>query len=264
MENNQIIAPQHQALACKVCAAESPHFFTTDFHKNAQIKYGWWCADVKPCGKVVDYYRCMACGFIFTPFMDDWTSEQFKQRIYNKDYPHLDGGYNGARGGSMANLLYLAIDDLPSKRILDYGGGAGICTHLLSGYGAGYAGYAQSYDPFVNFREPEGLFDIIVFQECAEHTTDPQKTFKDLLRFRKPGGIIIGTTELIPGDIEKQRGDWWYAAPRCGHISFYTKDTLENLYTGLNVVFVGNNAHIAYDVWPLWGAKLLPPGSVPA
>lgn len=246
-------------IACKVCGARADHFFTADFHKNAKMHYGLYCIDAKSAGRNVDYYRCVSCGFLFTPFFDDWTQEMFEQRVYNKDYPRLDGDYAGQRSASMANTLLLGLIKPTARTYLDYGSGHGICSLLLKKHGVVVA---DEYDPFTWPKMPDKRYDVVTCQEVMEHVSSPRQAVQDLLKLREEDGIILATTNLVPDDIEKQKSDWWYCCPRVSHISFYTKKALQKLYDGLNIVFIGHGMHMVYDKYPEWAEQLFPPGTM--
>ncbi len=52
----------------------------------------------------------------------------------------------------------------------------------------------------------------------------------DLSALLKDDGIVIFSTLLSDGNVaERQRLTWWYASPRNGHISLYSRDSLEHL-----------------------------------
>src|SRR5438067_1688909 len=76
------------SLPCKICSAPAPFFDIVDFNKGAGCNYRYG-----PSGIPVIWHRCSACGFLFTPFFDDWTSEDFKRFIYNDDYDIIDPDY---------------------------------------------------------------------------------------------------------------------------------------------------------------------------
>lgn len=247
---------------CKICGGTTRFFDRCDFHANIKMHYGLYDMPVNPAGLMLDYYRCSSCGFLFTPFMDTWTAAQFAHFVYNNDYGRLDGAYNGGRAGSITNILYLAFRDcLANLEVLDYGGGIGVQSALLSAFGAKRA---VSYDPFAaGSKRPEGKFNIVTCLEVLEHSTDPKAVVADLASFVETGsGFIFTTTELQPPDIETQKTGWWYMAPRVGHISFYTAGALERLFAphGLRCTHIGTHSHVFYKEWPIWADTFMPGG----
>lgn len=248
-------------MICKICTSPAEPYFTADFNANTNASFGFWKAPINPSGIPVPHYRCVSCGFLFTDFMDGWTKEQFANRIYNKDYSRLDDGYCGGRAGIMANNLVSAFGNkLKTLSVLDYGSGKGLQTEILKAQGYPVCG---SYDPFTSRAKPCGKFDIITCSEVLEHSVTPRETIQDMISFLKDDGIAIVTTLLQPDDISTQREKWWYVSSRVGHVSFYTKDTLEKLYHGYSIVFVGDGIHVVFKQWPSWCDKLFPPGMEP-
>lgn len=246
---------------CKICNGETRLFGRCDFHENVKIHYGFFSEGIAKSGVELDYFRCPACGFLFTTFMDDWDGNKFATFIYNKDYPVLDGSFNGARSGALANILYLGFrDSLPELSIMDYGGGSGIATALLSAFGTKRV---VTYDPFAaGAKRPEGKFNIVCCFEVFEHATKPKDLVADLMSFvDTDNGFLFMSTEFQPPDIETQKTGWWYIAPRVGHVSFYNQGAFEMLFAAhrLRFLHVERHTHIAFKQWPLWAHHFFPP-----
>jgi Methyltransferase domain len=53
--------------------------------------------------------------------------------------------------------------------------------------------------------------------------------FAALTDFVATPGLILFSTLLQPADIDHQGLNWWYAGPRNGHVSLYSRDSLERL-----------------------------------
>ncbi len=248
------------APACKCCNAPSVLFDSCDFHNNANIHMGYYHMPLPPNGLQVPYFRCTSCGFIFTTLMDDWGKDNlFAALIYNKDYPRVDGTYNGSRAGKICNLFYLAFfDHFKQLEFLDYGGGIGLQSALVGAFGAKRS---HTFDPFAqNAKRPDGTFHVVSCVEVLEHAIDPKAMVKDLVSFTNPDdGLIFITTEVLPDDIEVQKTKWWYVNPRVGHVSFYPKAMLEKLFAeyGYRMAHIGSHTHIAYKTWPQWADLLL-------
>jgi Methyltransferase domain len=245
--------------ACKICAAPTAFFDRCDFHNNAKLHHGYFTTDLDPSGLQLPYYCCTACGFIFTPFMDKWGDENlFAQLVYNKDYPRIDGTYNGYRAGMFSNIFCLAFHDhLPQLEFLDYGGGIGLQSALVGAFGAKRS---KTYDPFaVGAARPDGVFNVVSCIEVIEHAVDPKAMVADLVSFTNPdNGIIFLSTETTPPDIEQQKCKWWYVNPRVGHISFYPEKVLDGLFAahGYKMIHRQSHTHIAYKVLPQWTRML--------
>jgi hypothetical protein len=246
--------------ACKLCASSSVFFDSCDFHNNANIHLGYYHMPLPPKGMVVNYYRCTSCGFVFTPLMDDWGQDNlFASFVYNKDYPRVDGTYNGARAGKICNLFYLAFHDhFKQLEFLDYGGGIGLQSALVGAFGAKRS---LTFDPFAqNAKRPQGYFHVVSCVEVLEHATHPKAMIADLVSFTHPAdGMIFITTECLPDDIAEQKTKWWYVNPRVGHVSFYPKAMLKKLFAahGYQMAHIANHTHIAFKTWPIWADHLI-------
>jgi len=82
-------------IPCKVCDTPAPHWDTCDFNTHCMRLSE---PDLPPpAGIAVAYHRCPACGFLFTPYMDDFTPVDFSARVYNADYHLFDPGFEEER-----------------------------------------------------------------------------------------------------------------------------------------------------------------------
>lgn len=251
---------------CKVCGSRSQFFDTCDFHANAKAHYGYYDRPLEKSGLSLDYYRCTLCGYMFSPFMDKWGAAEFTQYVYNKDYPRIDGTYNGYRAGALSNILYLSIGEyMPQLAFLDYGGGIGLQAAMIKAFGAKRS---LTYDPFASGQQrPEGKFNMVTSLEVLEHATEPKATVADWVSFLDDdSGLVFFTTEFQPPDIAQQKCNWWYVNPRVGHISFYTEDACNRLFAphGMKLAHIEHHTHMAYRQWPVWADKLLPAAFRPA
>lgn len=246
--------------ACKLCGSQSQFLESCDFHANAKLRCGYYDKPLLPAGLMIDYYICPSCGFTFTPFMDTWLPGDFATYVYNKDYPRIDGSYNGYRAGACANIFYLGFHDYLSQLdFLDYGGGIGVLAALLQAFGARRS---LSYDPFARgVTRPTGTFNVVTCLEVLEHSINPRQTVADLVSFADPdSSLIFVSTECTPPDIREQKTNWWYITPRVGHVSFFPQTCLDSLFAahGMRMVHIESHTHIAYRQWPLWAAQFLP------
>jgi 2-polyprenyl-6-hydroxyphenyl methylase/3-demethylubiquinone-9 3-methyltransferase len=61
--------------------------------------------------------------------------------------------------------------------------------------------------------------------------------------------MMLFTTLLQPSDIGDFGANWWYAAPRNGHVSLYSHDAMHGLMRRLGMRWrscVNNALHVAY------------------
>ena len=204
---------------CKICGARAPLLGEVDFHAHLQTP-------LPPSGIPVPYYRCPACGFLFTPFCDDWSERDFAERIYNADYPQFDREYESVRSTGVAGFLDRLFE--PGKdgmMVLDYGGGNGLLAAKLREFGFLRA---ETYDPFVpEFADPPpGLFDLVVCIEVLEHAADPRRVVQEWRTFMHPKSRVIFSTTLQPGTPNAPLLDWDYVTPRTGHVSIFSGASL--------------------------------------
>lgn len=235
---------------CKICGGAAAPVFSVDFHHNSSRKLGFVQEPLSPSGDKVVYERCAGCGFLFTRLMDAWSPGEISARVYNADFPVLDGGYNGQRAGAMANALCVALGpEFKNVKMLDYGSGKGLCAMLVNAQ----SGSMRSYDPFAGAFRPDSLFQLIVAQEVVEHCINPREAAADMLSLLQPGGILLLTTDLLP---ETYGPDWWYICPRVGHVSLHTFSSLSKLFAPYRVRTISAGIHVVYDTWPAWAKGL--------
>jgi 2-polyprenyl-6-hydroxyphenyl methylase/3-demethylubiquinone-9 3-methyltransferase len=227
--------------ACKCCGGVTCFFAGYDFSRTCEDQKG---AVFARSGIDVPYYRCKSCGFVFTTYFDRWSKEAFAERIYNSEYILADPDFAAARPKYIAELLDGLLATVPPDvKILDYGGGEGklIQELRLRGFENG-----ESYDPFFSSgTRPDGLFELITAFEVAEHTAEPILLFQDALSFLAKDGVLLFTTAL---QSRKPDRDWWYIAPRNGHISIHSYASLQRLAAavGATCLSLDDSLHMFY------------------
>jgi len=68
-----------------------------------------------------------------------------------------------------------------------------ISAELAKRTGVRLAVVASEQDA-VSLTFPDGSFDLVVSSECIEHTPDPRKALREMVRVLRPGGVIIVTS----------------------------------------------------------------------
>ena len=251
-------APVEPVISCPVCQAVAPLLDTVDLNKSCEEARG---LRLPPSGIPVRYHLCDRCGFCFAPELFAWSFEQFEEKIYNGDYVKVDPDYVRERPIGNANL----VDQLFGKTKvshLDYGGGSGVLSETLRQ--KGWA--SRSYDPFVDrtVRVADlGRFDLVTAFEVFEHVPDIERLFADLRSLVSDDGILLFSTLLSDGEIRRaQPLRWWYASPRNGHISLFSKESLRLCLdrSGFNSASANANLHVGYRKVPAWAAHLLGAG----
>ncbi len=221
-------APVPTRVECKCCGAEA---ILAGFVDSARDCHGVNRKRQLASGVPVPYYRCAACDFAFTDAFDDWSDDDFRDQIYNDEYPLFDPRFADERPQEVAGLVATLFKQR-GIRVLDYGGGNGRTAELLRA-----AGFAEvvCYDPFHAGQLPPetGGFDLVMCIEVAEHSPKPLALFAELNAYAAPHGFILLSTQDF-ADVPGHWVDHWYVAPRNGHISFFTSRTLGLLAASLN------------------------------
>lgn len=230
---------------CKCCGADAAPCGDVDFNKSCEDHRG---APLGRAGIPIRYHRCAVCGFVFTVAFDAFSASDFSQFIYNDEYASVDPDFAVARPRSNAEfVLERILRGERDARVLDFGGGNGGLAMLLRSAGVKRA---ETYDPFYAGKEgkPAGTFDLVTCFEVMEHTPQPAKTLKELRWLVDEKGMLFFSTLLQPADYLSQGLAWWYAAPRNGHISLYSRQSMDALMNahGLRWESFNDAFHVAY------------------
>jgi len=242
-------------LPCPVCGCPCGLLDVVDFNKT--------CLDVEGislAGIPIYYALCENCQFCFAPEIAAWSAAEFEEKIYNKDYILVDPDYVEVRPrGNAATILSMFGQAGLPLRHLDYGAGSGVLSKLLNT--ANFQ--SASYDPFVD-RQVDigqlGKFDLITAFEVFEHVPDVAQLMTNLMALLAPDGIVLLSTLLSDNHIQaKTRINWWYASPRNGHISLFSKKSLFLLAHryGLNFGSFSEGFHVYFTHVPAWANHLI-------
>lgn len=244
---------------CKCCGTAAPLLGVVDFNKS--------CEDVRQppaplTGIPVYYHRCPHCGFIFTTTFDAFTNDDFLRHIYNDQYARFDPDYLDARPKSNAQYLSKIFANAKDIRILDYGGGSGQLAGLLRQQGFTRV---ETYDPFVPAfaARPAGTFDLVLAFEVVEHSPRPRETFADIVSLTSRPGMSLFSTAIQPPEIAQAGVNWWFIAPRNGHVSIHTSLSLDLLAKELGLRTVSTPSKVWHllldDVPPFARHMQIPP-----
>jgi 2-polyprenyl-6-hydroxyphenyl methylase/3-demethylubiquinone-9 3-methyltransferase len=231
-------------LTCKICGCATKYIGVLDANKCCQDRLGSKMLPVS--GINVPYFVCSNCGFIFTNYMDNWTPDDFKAKIYNRDYDRINPPIPGrtdvplketpsyAAGVYIASIFEGSQSD---TRILDFGSGGDPGPTGQALIDAGFQ--VHSYDPYrANGAQFDGRFDIIIAIEVLEHCHDFASVTRILKSCAARDGIVWIQTLIHPHPAPIDVLDSWYISPRDGHISIHTQWSLTLLFSsiGMNVV----------------------------
>jgi hypothetical protein len=257
----EIDTPSQQAAsskcACPVCEKTALIYDVVDLNKSCSESWG---AHLRLTGIPIYYHRCISCGFTFAAEFQDWPSERFLSQIYNDDYINVDPDYISKRPLSNADFVGKLFNDQRSViRHLDYGGGNGLLSAKLGELGWD----SRTYDPFPsNDLELSSLgkFNLITAFEVFEHVPDVRDLMSNLTSLMDEECVVIFSTLLSDDYIQsKGRLNWWYASPRNGHISLFSKKSLVELANlhGLEFGSFNTGLHCFFNRLPDWAAKLM-------
>ncbi len=234
------------AAACKICGKTAEPFDVVDFQKSCE-------RSLYPTGLAVVpvvYRRCTHCCFIFTDFFDDFTGDQWRAHVYNAGYAKVDPDYQGVRPrGNAREVVSFLSGRRPRTIGLDYGGGSGMTAELLRQNDCAF----DSYDPYGSSSLTPaygGRYNFCSAFEVFEHSPDPAGSLRQILERASPGELTIYIgTGIHDGIVTDQtRLSWWYVAPRNGHVSIYSRLSLQILAAQFGLTYAG--------MWPFRGTHL--------
>ena len=231
--------------SCPICSEAARLYDVVDFNKS--------CVDPSArqsglSGIPIYYHQCENCHFLFSQECYAWSREEFAKNVYNSDYILFDPDFASSRPLANAQLVEQMYGNQKSGIThLDFGGGVGILSKSLRDLGW----TTSSYDPYFHDQTlPKNTsVDLITAFEVFEHSNTISDLCKTLSALLKPKGAILFSTLLSDGKVlDGERLSWWYAAPRNGHISLFSKKSLELLAIKFDFKFVtyNENFHCFY------------------
>ncbi len=247
-------------LPCPICEGTSFPLDVVDFNKSCEEARGKYL----PLAGVPIYYSlCEQCGFCFAPEFSHWRLEDFEKKIYNSEYVQVDPDYLDVRPRANANSLIGAFGDQGARfRHLDYGGGSGLLSDILCKSGW----QSSSYDPFADrdiHLDNLGKFDLITAYEVFEHVPNVRQLISNLSSLMVQDGIVLFSTLLSDGNLApRQRISWWYASPRNGHISLFSRKSLTVLGAkeGFHFASFSPGFHVFWRNVPPWAKHIIRAG----
>lgn len=258
----------NQNLTCPICESPAKLYDVVDLNKSCEEPRGKF---LNLAGVPIYYALCNFCAHCFSPEMASWSLADFEEKIYNDKYIEVDPDYLESRPrGNAAYLNNLFSDQIlaqcaekrSSIKHLDYGGGGGLLSKVLTESGW----QSESYDPFVNKElaiTELGQFNLITAFEVFEHVPNAAELISNIRSLLVPNGLVLFSTLLSDGNIKpKERLTWWYASPRNGHISLFSKNSLTILAQkhGFNVGSFSAGFHVLFNEPPPWARHLFGAG----
>jgi hypothetical protein len=240
---------------CQICSSNAYLYGILDFNKVCHEEL----ANNFPKTKIlINYFLCEYCKFCFAPEFLDWSDADFKNKIYDDQYILIDPGHAGWRAQENSKNIIDGFKIIDKIKHLDYGGGNGLFCEILRSQGWDSENYDPFYDGQIIDIKPNSYNFITAF-EVFEHMPFVNKFMLDMVKFCSDDAIILFTTLLSDGNIhEDQDLDWWYAAPRNGHISLFSKKSLQILAqkNGFQFGSFSNNFHIFFKEIPSWASQM--------
>ena len=199
-----------------------------------------------PFGKnanFIDYYLCSSCSFLYSPSWDDKDDKFWNENIYNEDYAKsVDPDFVEKRSNDIAPVIHKIIDIFNKKeefKIVDYRSGEAILGNLLKNEGI----HVDSFDPYSKSSLSKKTinntnihqYDLLIAIEVFEHAVSPIELMEMLMQLANKDAKILFTTKIRS---EKNKDlEWPYIAPRNGHISIFSKKSLQVLSSKFNLTY---------------------------
>lgn len=238
------IRARYQNLRCKICQSATTVLGVCDFNKTCEEEKK---KKIFPfIGVPIYYHQCTNCQFIFTVDLDSWIIDDYLDNIYNNEYIKADPSYTNERPEFCYRWFSPMLNNDRSISILDYGAGNNRFREIL--HKQGYQ--AESWDPMwkkeITF-DADKKFDVITAFEVFEHTPTPWETMKQVIDFLNPehGSIVFST--LINDIIGQEGSNYWYLAPRNGHVCMHSSKSLAYMFDklGMELQSFSPSQHIA-------------------
>lgn len=226
------LLPKYSDISCKVCKSPTSVIGVKDFNRTCEEEKGR--VVFAPMGFAIYYHQCSECGFIFTVDLDDWSKQDFLDNIYNDDYIKVDPDYQNKRAMDCIQWFEPLLGGDKSISILDYGAGTDSLSQKLKSQGYDASGWDPMWMTTPDFDQNK-KFDVITAFEVLEHTPTPWETTEEIISFLNPesGQIIIST--LISDIIRDDIIDYWYLAPRNGHVCMHSAKSLAYMFDKLGM-----------------------------
>lgn len=212
---------------CKICDSPADEVFK----KQVLFKYD------------VAYFRCKACGFVFTeePYWLDEAYGKYPVSPYDVSSP------------SRAMMHVRTVERFMRKWVspdaicVDYGGGTGMLSRLLRDRGYNFYRFdphcENIYMPYFDWSQQDQRQKVgfVTSLEVFEHFVEPVAEVKKVTDL---SDLILFSTGIAPEwELEK----WFYLIPECGqHVALWSKQSLEKVARmfGMHFYTNGINLHV--------------------
>jgi 2-polyprenyl-3-methyl-5-hydroxy-6-metoxy-1,4-benzoquinol methylase len=205
-------------------------------------------------GEQFSVVECVSCGLART---DPQPSGDELGRYYPTGYHKSTKRYRFGLDGTLARVHRSRIRRIEQLtggpgRALDIGCGPGGFLKQMQLRGWEIRGTERSESAARQAREELGLdvrveeldaivaegasFDAIVLWHVAEHVPDPAKTFGDIARLLRPGGVLLLGVPNFGSPEARFGGSGWFHLDVPRHLFHFTKSTLGRLLRDAGLV----------------------------
>ena len=166
----------------------------------------------------------------------------------------------------MSNLYppgFLELLDQADGPVLDNGAGGRSHPRITSLEITAHPNNSVRGDA-LNLPFRDDTFALVLSQAVLEHVTDPRALAARLDGLLAPDGLMLVSTLVSDGQLAPGKPlTWWYAAPRNGHVSLYSRTSLDMLATkqGWRFASFSPESHVFWrGEFPAFARHLLAPG----
>ena len=226
---------------CMVCAGSGQPYFCKNFNGELGLNR-------------VDYWRCEACGFVYSKTHFDMNSSHWSD-LNERYHASYQGTGQNADDANWRDRLVAQQDvitilkerrTLPTTRPwLDWGAGDGSLSNLLRVNGIDLLNYdrfmsGKGFLPEKDLRP--GHFDFVVTTSVFEHVMDIA-VLDDISGLVSSSGVL-GLHTLVRENVPQDPG-WFYLLPV--HVSFFTNQSVEILFQKWG--YVSSLYHVPSRLW---------------
>lgn len=188
----------------------------------------------------VSYFFCRKCFHLSTE-KAYWLNEAYANSINDSDIGLL------GRNVYLSKIVTILCTFVPIKgKFLDYAGGYGVFTRLMRDVGFDFY-WNDKYTSNLfsrGFEKEDDRYSLITSFETLEHFEEPIPALEEMLSYSD--NVLISTL-LFKKDEVPSFSEWWYYGQEHGqHISFFTKETLEEIAKKLNLSFYTNDVDLHF------------------